>query len=47
MKRCQNDNPYYQEIVDRIFFPWQIRGGGKSENKIRKQKRETRKREGF
>jgi len=19
MKRCQNDNPYYQEIVDRIF----------------------------
>lgn len=47
MKRCQNDNPYYQEIVDRIFFPWQIGGWWEEWEQNRKAKRETRKREGF
>lgn len=39
MKRCQNDNPCYQQRVDRIFlFLGKLRGGGKHEKKIRKQK---------
>lgn len=44
MKRCQNDNPYYQEIVDGIFFfLGKLGGGGKSEKRIRKQKRNKEK----
>lgn len=41
MKRCQNDNPYYQEIVDRIFFFFSLGKlgvGAKNEKRIRKQK---------
>lgn len=40
MKRCQNDSPYYQKTMDRIFFYClgKLEGGGKSEKRIREQK---------
>lgn len=48
MKRCQNDNPYHQEIVNRGFFSLHMLGDdGKNENKIRKQKGKQREGRGF
>lgn len=43
MKRCQDDNPYYQETLDRdfsFFYSWRIGGWWEGNNKA---KRDTEK----